>query len=110
MNPATPLAAIEEVLSYVDIALVGTVNPGFAGQKMITETLDKVARLREFLRERGYVAEIQVDGGINAETAPSAVNAGATILVAGTAIFNKVNSIEAAVKKLRASFAYAAAP
>ena len=104
INPATPLAAIEEVLSYVDIALVGTVNPGFAGQKMITETLDKVARLKGFLRDRGYGAEIQVDGGINAETAPAAVNAGATILVAGTAVFNKVDTVEDAVAKLRASF------
>ncbi len=103
INPSTPLAAIEEVLSYVDIALVGTVNPGFAGQKLIPEALGKVARLKEFLEERGYGAEIQVDGGINPDTALSAVRAGATILVAGSAIFNKVDSVEAAMGKLRAS-------
>lgn len=103
INPSTPLAAIEEVLSYVDIALVGTVNPGFAGQKLIPEALGKVARLKEFLEDRGYSAAIQVDGGINTDTAPSAVRAGATILVAGSAVFNKVDSVEAAMGKLRAS-------
>ena len=103
INPATPLAAIEELLSYVDIALVGTVNPGFSGQQLIPEALGKVARLRKMLEEGEYGAEIQVDGGINAETAPSAVSAGATILVAGSAIFNETESVEAAMKRLRDS-------
>ena len=103
INPSTPLAAVEEVLGYVDIALVGTVNPGFAGQKMIVETLDKVARLKGLLKEKGYRAEIQADGGINAKTAPDTVRAGATILVAGTAIFNKSESVEAAMRRLKDS-------
>lgn len=103
INPSTSLAAMEEVLSYVDIALIGTVNPGFAGQKLIPETLDKVARLRKLLMERGYGAEIQVDGGINAETAPLAVKAGATILVAGSAVFNNVEPVGIAMKRLRDS-------
>ena len=89
INPATPLSAIEEVLAYVDIALVGTVNPGFAGQKMIPECLDKVVRLRTMLTDPGYGAEIEVDGGINPETAPAAVRAGATILVAGSAYIQR---------------------
>ena len=103
INPSTPLAAVEEVLGYVDIALVGTVNPGFAGQKMIVEALDKVARLKGLLKEKGYRAEIQADGGVNAETAPDAVRAGATILVAGTAVFNKSESVEAAMRRLKDS-------
>ena len=105
INPATPLAALEEVLAYVDIALVGTVNPGFSGQRMIPETLDKVSRLKGLLAERGLGAEIQVDGGINEETAPLAVKAGATILVAGAAIFNARETVDAAMRRLRASLA-----
>ena len=103
MNPSTPLSAIEDVLGYADIALVSTVNPGFAGQKLIPEALGKVSRLRAILREEGYGAEIQVDGGINADTAPAAVTAGATILVAGSAVFNKTDSVETAMSQLRGS-------
>ena len=103
MNPSTPLSAIEDVLGYADIALVSTVNPGFAGQKLIPEALGKVSRLRAILREEGYGAEIQVDGGINADTAPAAVTAGATILVAGSAVFNKTDSVETAMRQLRGS-------
>ncbi len=103
VNPATPLNAMEEVLTYVDIALVSTVNPGFAGQKLIPEALEKVAKLAELIKERGYEAEIQVDGGINAETAADAVKAGATILVVGSAIYNRVDSVESAMKRLRDS-------
>ena len=103
VNPSTPLAAIEELLPYVDIVLVSTVNPGFAGQKLIQEALGKISRLRSLIVQEGYKAEIQVDGGINAETAPAAVRAGATILVAGTAVFNKNGSVEAGVKRLRDS-------
>ena len=103
VNPSTSLASIEEVLCYVDIALVGTVNPGFAGQKMIPQTLGKASRLKGLLEDRGYGAEIQVDGGINAETAPAAAVAGATILVAGSAIFNNTESVETAMRRLRDS-------
>ena len=87
----------------MDIALVSTVNPGFAGQKLIPEALEKVTKLAELIKERGYKAEIQVDGGINAETAPDAVRAGATILVVGSAIYNRVDSVENAMKRLRGS-------
>jgi ribulose-phosphate 3-epimerase len=103
INPSTPLSAIEEVLTYVDIALVGTVNPGFAGQRLIPETLDKASRLDRLLKDRGYSAEIELDGGINVETAPDAVRAGATILVAGSAVFNRNESVEDAMRRLRES-------
>jgi ribulose-phosphate 3-epimerase len=103
INPATALTSIEEVLCYVDIVLIGTVNPGFSGQKMISETLGKVSRLSNLLSERGYPAEVQVDGGINADTAPDAVRAGATILVAGSAVFNQREPVDAAMRRLRQS-------
>ena len=103
INPATALTSIEEVLCYVDIVLIGTVNPGFSGQKMISETLGKVSRLSNLLSERGYPAEVQVDGGINADTAPDAVRAGATILVAGSAVFNQREPVDAAMWRLRQS-------
>ena len=103
INPSTSLTSLEEVLCYVDIALIGTVNPGFSGQKMIPETLEKVSRLSNLLSQRGYGAEVQVDGGINADTAPDAVRAGATILVAGAAVFNQRESVDAAMKRLRQS-------
>ena len=103
LNPSTSLAAIEEVLPYLDIVLVLTVNPGFAGQKLIPETLNKVVRLKRLLEESGSGAEIQVDGGVNAGTAPAVVEAGGRILVAGSAIFNEQHSVESAMKQLRDS-------
>ena len=110
VNPATPIGAIEDVLSYVDIALVSTVNPGFAGQELIPEALGKAARLKKLLADEGYRAEVQVDGGINKSTAPAAVRAGATILVAGSAVFNKSETVEAAMKGLRDSIEDVAGP
>ena len=102
INPGTPLAAVEEVLPLLDIVLVMTVNPGFGGQSFIPATLDKVRRLRELIRAKGYGARIEVDGGIKADdTARDSVRAGATILVAGTAIYNREESVPAAMKKLR---------
>ena len=103
INPSTSLGAIEEVLGYVDIALILTVNPGFSGQKLIPEALDKIPRLKRLLDERDLAVEIQADGGINAETAPQAVKAGATILVAGSAVFNKTEPVGAAMSRLRES-------
>ena len=103
LNPATPLSAVEEVLPYLDVVLVATVNPGFAGQKMITESLDKLPRLKSLIKERGYNTELQVDGGINDRTAPLAVKSGANILVAGTAVFNASEPIEVAMERLMES-------
>lgn len=89
LNPATPLAAIEEVLDDVDLVLIMTVNPGFGGQQFIPASLSKIARLKAQLEHhgRGDVL-IQVDGGINAQTAAQVREAGATVLVAGNAVFN----------------------
>ena len=110
INPSTPIGAMEDVLSYVDIALVSTVNPGFAGQELIPEALGKAAKLKKLLADEGYGAEVQVDGGINSSTAPAAVRAGATILVAGSAVFNKSETVEAAMKGLRDSIKDVAGP
>lgn len=99
LNPATPPQAVEYVLGLVDLVLVMTVNPGFAGQRFITEMLEKIVYLRGVLDKRGLKAEIEVDGGINPETAAAAIAAGADVLVAGSAVFLSENPAEA-VKSL----------
>ena len=87
LNPATPIAMIEEVLDEVDYVLLMSVNPGFGGQKFIPSSLDKLGRLRETIRSRGRRARIEIDGGIGVENAAEVVRAGAEILVAGSAVF-----------------------
>jgi len=101
LNPATPAAAIGEVLSDVDIVLVMTVNPGFGGQCFIEHTLQKIARVREMLDSAGSEAELMVDGGIGPKTAERVVAAGATALVAGTAVFETPEGVAAAIKVIR---------
>ncbi|MDE2841849.1 MAG: ribulose-phosphate 3-epimerase [Chloroflexota bacterium] len=102
INPGTPIAAVEEVLPFLDIVLVMTVNPGFGGQSFITEAVDKMRRLRDMIEYKGYSAQIEVDGGIKADdTARDSVRAGATILVAGTAIFNRDETVSAAMGRMR---------
>jgi len=94
---------IDEILPEVDLVLVMSVNPGFGGQTFIESTLDKIARLRAELDKRKLNIELEVDGGINIQTAPRVVKCGATALVAGAAIFNSGDSIDQAIKKLRQS-------
>lgn len=103
LNPATPLSAIDEILPLVDLVLVMTVNPGFGGQAFIAGMVDKIARLRRILDDRKSRAELEVDGGITAVTAPLAAGAGADVLVAGSAIFNHRLGIGAGLKELRDS-------
>ena len=103
LNPGTPVDTLKEVLSTLDLVLVMTVNPGFGGQTFIEAMLDKVAGLRAELDKNGLAAELEVDGGINAELAPRVVNAGAGVLVAGAAVFNSGQTIEEALQKIRAS-------
>ena len=103
LNPATPLAAIEEVLAEVDLALIMSVDPGFGGQEFIEDVLPKVRRLRRLLDERELAVEIEIDGGITPETAPRCVEAGVRVLVAGTAIFNKKGSVADNMARLRES-------
>jgi ribulose-phosphate 3-epimerase len=102
INPATPISALEEVLPHLDLVLVMSVNPGFGGQAFIPEALDKMKRLYRIIRDRGYSARIEVDGGIKADwTAQESVKAGATILVAGTAIFNQSESVGESMTRMR---------
>jgi len=103
LNPGTPISMLNEVIPSLDLVLVMTVNPGFGGQTFIEAMLDKIARLRAELDRRGLVAELEVDGGINAEIAPRVVAAGARVLVAGAAVFDSGQIVEEALKKIRAS-------
>lgn len=109
LNPATPLAAIEEILAEVDYVLVMSVNPGFGGQKFIAAALDKVRRLRALLQERGLGTRIEIDGGISRQNAAAVVAAGAELLVAGSAIFGQADPA-AALHELRAAALTACEP
>lgn len=100
LNPATPLEMIECLLEEVDLVLLMTVNPGFGGQDFIPGVLPKIQRLRQMLDERCLAAELEVDGGIQKATVAEVVRAGATVLVAGSAVFG-VADIAGAVKGLR---------
>ena len=87
LNPATPLGTLEEILPYVDLALIMSVNPGFGGQSYIPTSTDKIRRLRAMLAAIGSAAELEVDGGIKPDNAAEIIAAGATVLVAGSAVF-----------------------
>lgn len=102
INPATPVAAIEEVLPEVDLVLVMSVNPGFGGQAFIPGVLAKVEAARKLVERAGLRADIEIDGGVTPETARLARSAGANVFVAGTAIFGSPDPV-AAVERLRAA-------
>jgi ribulose-phosphate 3-epimerase len=101
INPATPVAVLEEIVCDLDQVLVMTVNPGFGHQQFIATTLPKIGRARELVEHRQPLCEIEVDGGIDAETAPLVVRAGATVLVAGSAIFGDHDGVTVAMSRLR---------
>jgi ribulose-phosphate 3-epimerase len=103
INPATPAAVLEEILQDVDQVLVMTVNPGFGHQPFIHTTLPKIRRVRRMIDEITPVCDLEVDGGIDATTAPLAVEAGANVLVAGSAIFGACGGVMAAMKRLQAA-------
>jgi ribulose-phosphate 3-epimerase len=102
INPATPASVLEEVLPQVDQILVMTVNPGFGGQHFLHTTLPKVRRVRQMIDEINPACDLELDGGIDPETAPLGVAAGANVLVAGTAVFDDRQGVRAAMNKLRA--------
>jgi ribulose-phosphate 3-epimerase len=103
INPATPAWALEEILQDVDQVLVMTVNPGFGHQHFLPTTLPKIRRVRQMIEQLGSGCDLEVDGGIDANTAPLAVAAGANVLVAGTAIFGENDGVAAAMKRLQAA-------
>jgi ribulose-phosphate 3-epimerase len=100
LNPGSPLSLIEEVLPDVDMVLLMTVNPGFGGQAFIPNVLPKLRRLRAMVVEAGLSIDIQVDGGINVQTAPQVIAAGANVLVAGSAVFGAAD-MPTAIRTLR---------
>ncbi len=102
LNPHTPLETIKYLLEDLDFVLIMTVNPGFGGQKFIKNCLSKISELKKMIEERGLSVLIQVDGGINSETAPEVIKAGAKVLVAGSAIFGKKDYTKA-IEALRPS-------
>lgn len=102
LNPATPLSSLEEILPDVDLVLVMSVNPGYGGQTFIPGSLARIAQLRARLDALGSGAELEVDGGINTKTIAQVVEAGATVLVIGSAIFNTRAPIEENIRQLRA--------
>jgi ribulose-phosphate 3-epimerase len=101
LNPGTPLSTIEEILPELDMVLIMSVNPGFGGQSYIESMSDKIRNLKTMIDEKGLKCDIQVDGGIKTDNVKKVVDAGANIIVAGSAIFNTSN-IEEAVKAFRA--------
>ena len=89
LNPATPVQLIEPIIEDLDMVLLMSVNPGFGGQKFISSVLPKIKQVKEMSEQKGLNLEIEVDGGVNEETALLCVEAGATVLVAGSAVFNQ---------------------
>ena len=103
INPATPVCVLDDILPEIDAVLIMTVNPGFAGQKLIPSTLTKIKKLREYLDNNGFKdIEIQVDGNVSFENAKLMNEAGANIFVAGTSsVFSKDNTVEKNTKRLK---------
>lgn len=101
LNPATPVSSLDEVLHLLDLVLVMTVNPGLGGQTLIGGMIDKIGRMRRMLDDRQAKAELEVDGGVTAGTAPKVAQAGAEVLVAGSAIFNSGQDVGRALKEMR---------
>jgi len=100
LNPATPIGTLEEILSVVDMVLVMSVNPGFGGQKFIPSSLSKIRRLKDQIKRMDRSILIEVDGGVNQGTAPQVRDAGADVLVAGSAVFGN-NDLALAIRNLR---------
>ena len=101
LNPSTPVCVLEDIIGDVDMVLLMSVNPGFGGQKFIENTIDKVKRLRQMIDEKGCKALIEVDGGVQGETAPRLVEAGVDVLVSGSYVFG-ANAPEGVIRSLRA--------
>ena len=105
LNPATPIETVSEIVPDLDLLLIMTVNPGFGGQRFIDRLVPKIARARRLIDESGSRAELEVDGGIGPGTAPAVVRAGADVLVAGSAVFNRDRSVAESLSQLRSALA-----
>jgi len=100
INPSTPAGTLSEVLGSLQLVLVMTVNPGFGGQEFIPETLSKIRQIRNSIQEHGLDCEVEVDGGINHETARLVVEAGADVLVAGSAVYDSKDGVATEIQRL----------
>jgi ribulose-phosphate 3-epimerase len=101
LTPSTPTMTLEDILSLLNMVLIMTVNPGFGGQDFIPEMLPKILRLRQVIAQAGLQCDLEVDGGIHEATAPLVVQAGANLLVAGSAVYNERESVAEAIARLR---------
>lgn len=101
LTPSSPIILLEDILPLLDLALIMTVNPGFGGQDFIPETLPKISRLRAMIAEQNLRCDIEVDGGIHEAIVPLVVQAGANLLVAGSAVYNDRESVAQAIARLR---------
>ncbi len=101
LTPSTPIILLEDILPLLDMVLIMTVNPGFGGQDFIPEMLPKIERLRHIITEHNFACDIEVDGGIHEATIPLAVKAGANMLVAGSAVYSKHESVEQTMTRLK---------
>ena len=101
LNPSTPVNVLEDIIADVDMVLLMSVNPGFGGQRFIENTIDKVKRLRKMITEKGCKTLIEVDGGVQGETAPRLVQAGVDVLVSGSYVFGAKDP-EEVIRSLRA--------
>ncbi len=101
LNPATPAHVLDEIIDELDLVLVMSVNPGFSGQRFIDSVLPKIRQVRGSITDRGLECDLEVDGGVNADTAPDAVSAGVNILVAATAVFKHPDGIANGIRMLR---------
>ena len=103
INPATPLAALQEILGDIDLALCMTVNPGFGGQNFIASMVSKIERLRAMSQQHRATCDLEVDGGISVETAPLVTRAGANVLVAGSSVYGAAGGVASAIAALRSA-------
>lgn len=101
LNPATPARVLDDIIDELDLVLIMSVNPGFSGQRFIESVLPKIRRVREAITDRGIECDLEVDGGVNADTAPGAVSAGVNVLVAATAVFKHPDGITDGIRALR---------
>ncbi len=101
LNPSTPVFMLQDMISLIDLVLIMTINPGFGGQELIPETLSKITQTRQLVTQRGLSCDIEVDGGINEETIPLVVRAGANLLVAGSAVYNAKETVAQSMARLR---------
>jgi ribulose-phosphate 3-epimerase len=101
LNPGTPASAIESLLPFVDMVLIMTVNPGYSGQVFMPEMIEKIIKVRSMINTSGLPVDLQVDGGINTQTLPTVLNAGANVIVAASAIFSHPAGIKAGVAAMR---------